>query len=135
MSLEAAIQALTAAVEANTAALQSAGVAAPASSNPPATPAPAEEKTAKRGRPAKEEAAAAPAAAPAPAPAAAPSRTRDEMNAAREKVKEKLGLEEAKKVISEVGKAAKRAEIADNLIVTVFDHCEQLLNGGADEDM
>jgi hypothetical protein len=98
MSLEQAIQALTAAVEANTAALKGAGASKPA---------------------------AAPAPAPAAKPAAAeyaPKHSKEEMTAALNEVKERFGTPVAKSIVTDVGKAAKMAEITDpKLIDACYD--------------
>lgn len=120
MSLEDAILKLVAATEANTAAVLAAG------GSPAAAPAaaPAADKAAGKGK--KTE---TPAAAPA-----APKITRDEVNAALEQVREKFGVEEAKKIISGEGKAPKRADIAEENFKAVYDACKAKMEGG-EEDM
>lgn len=121
MSLEDAILKLVAATEANTAAVLAAGGSAAAA---PAA-APAADKAAGKGK--KTETAAAPAPA-------APKITRDEVNAALEQVREKFGVEEAKKIISGEGKAPKRADIAEENFKAVYDACKAKMEGG-EEDM
>lgn len=118
MSLEDAILKLVAATEANTAAILAGGSAAAA----PAA-APAAEKAAGKGK--KE----------TPAEKAAPKITRDEVNAALEQVREKHGIEEAKKIISEQGKAPKRADIAEANFQAVYDACKAKMEGGDGDDM
>lgn len=94
MSLEQKIEALTAAVEALTAKINGAATAA--------APAPA------------------PAAAKAEKPAKAeytPKHSKDDMTAALNEVKEKFGTPVAKAIVTEVGKAAKMAEITDPKLI------------------
>ena len=123
MSLEQALAANTAAIEALTAALQAGGVPAATSTAAAEKPAKAEkapkaEKLAKAEKEAGYEA----------------KHDAREMQAALNKVKETKGVAEAKRIISEVGKAAKMAEITDpKLIDAVFDECEKVL--GSEEDM
>lgn len=93
MSIEQALAALTAALEANTAALGGAKAA------------PAAGKTDK------------PAAGKAAAAAYEPKHTKEEMQAALAEVKEKAGTPAAKEIITEIGKAAKMAEITDPKII------------------
>ncbi len=113
MSIEKALADLQAAVEANTAALAAlAGKAAAA---------PAAEETKKPVRPAKEK--------PADPPAA-PTIDRSKVNAALEEVKEKHGVEAAKNIISKVGGAAKRADIADDKLQAVYDACKEKAEDG-----
>lgn len=111
MSLEAAIEKLTAAVEANTAAL-AAGGAAPAA-------APAATTTTKGGKGGK-------------TTTTEPSVTRDQMVKALNDLKEKSGVAAAKKVVKEVGKAEKMADIADDKIEAVFKEATKALS--AEED-
>jgi len=94
MSLEQAIQALTAAVEANTAALKGAG-AKPAAS--------ASTTTTKAEKPAAAEYAA--------------KHSKEAMTAALNEVKERFGTPVAKSIVTDVGKAAKMAEITDPKLV------------------
>ncbi len=106
MSLEQAIQALTAAVEANTALLKGASVTksvvkedAPAADRPvkPAKPPKVEEKV----KPKSEF-------------------TREQMQAALSSLKEANGAPAAKAVIKEFGKVDKMADIADDDIDAVY---------------
>jgi hypothetical protein len=125
MSIEQALATLTAAVEANTAALLKAGgAAAPAAAAP-------EAEAPKRGRPAKTEAAAPVKSKPA--------HDRNAVNAALEEVKETHGVEAAKNIISKVGKAAKRADIAEENLTAVYEACKAKMEdadgGDADDDM
>ncbi len=110
MSLEEALAKNTAAVEALTAALAKQG----------ATPA-AEGKAEKGTKVTK-----------APAAPAAPKIDRSEVNAALEGVKEKLGVEKAKAIVSEAGKTTKRADIAEENFQAVLDACKKAMDG-ADE--
>lgn len=118
MSIEKALADLTEALNANTAALLKAGGATPN----PTTVAAMEEARDKKGpgRPKKEEA-AAPAAAPAPAAPKAPARTQEEMVAALEEVKDKISLDAAKKIITEVGGVEKRKDIPADKYAAVYD--------------
>jgi len=111
MSLEESILKLVAAVEANTAA-HLGGAAAPAA-------APAATKSTK--------AAKTETAAPAPAAPAAAAVDRSMVNAALEKVKEDKGVEAAKSIIKESGKATKRADIKDEDLQAVYDACKAAL--------
>lgn len=111
MSLEEALAKTTAAIEALTAVMSKGAAAAPAAT---------EGKTDKPARGTR-----APAAAPA-----APKIDRSEVNAALEGVKEKLGVEKAKAIISEAGKAAKRADIAEENFQAVLDACKKAIDAG-----
>jgi hypothetical protein len=131
MSLEQAIAALTAAVEANTAALQGSGAkpAAPA----PAAPAPAEAAApaaGKRGpgRPKKEDSEKGDGGYK-------PQYDKTKMMAVLNEVKEQHGVADAKKIIKEVGKADKMADIVDpKLIDDCYLAAKALLDGGDGED-
>lgn len=127
MSIEKLIAELTAALEANTAAmLKSGGTATAPAAAPTAAPAEAPAAEApKRGRPAK--------TAPAPE-AAAPTVDRSAVNAALEKVKEAHGVEAAKGIISKFGKAAKRADIADENLKAVYDACKAQMEPADEQD-
>lgn len=106
MSIETKIDELIAALNANTAAvLGNAGSTA--------TAAPAAEATekAKPGRPKKD-------AAETPAK---PKVSQEEMVAALELVKEKINLDAAKKLITEVGGVSKRAEIPADKYEAVYE--------------
>lgn len=96
MSLEQAIQALTAAVEANTAALKGG-----AATKPAAAPAPA--PAAKAEKPAAETYVA--------------KHTKEAMTAALNEVKERFGTPVAKAIVTDTGKAAKMAEITDPKLI------------------
>ena len=97
MSLEQAIQALTAAVEANTAALNGAGASKPAATT-----------STKAEKPA--------------ADAYTPKHSKEEMTAALNEVKERFGTPVAKAIVTDVGNAAKMAEITDpKLIDACYD--------------
>lgn len=113
MSLEEALAKNTAAVEALTAALAK-GVPAAAT----AAAAPASDASTGKG---KGKAAAAPAA---------PKIDRSEVNAALEGVKEKAGVEKAKAIIAEAGKAAKRADIAEENFAAVLAACKAVMDAG-----
>lgn len=121
MSIETKIDELIAALNANTAAILG---------NAGATGTTAEATTEKKGpgRPKKE---TAEAAAPAPAK---PKRTQEEMVAALEEVKEKINLDAAKKIISEVGGVSKRAEIPADKYEAVYDAAKAAVEA-ADEGM
>lgn len=105
MSIETKIDELIAALNANTAAvLGNAGSTA--------TAAPAAEATEKKpGRPKKD-------AAETPAK---PKVSQEEMVAALELVKEKINLDAAKKLITEVGGVSKRAEIPADKYEAVYE--------------
>lgn len=125
MSIEQALATLTAAVEANTAALLKAGGA------PAAAPAAADAEAPKRGRPAKTE-------TTPPAKATKPAHDRSAVNAALEEVKEAHGVEAAKNIISKVGKAAKRADIAEENLTAVYEACKAKMDeagGDSDDDI
>lgn len=125
MSLEQAIAALTAAVEANTAALMGVSAAAPASTaaEPPSA---ATEGTKKRGRPRKE--VATEAAAPD-----AGKYDKSAMQAVLNEVKEQHGVAEAKRIIKEVGKADKMADINDPKLIDACYLAGKALLDGEDE--
>lgn len=116
MSIEDAILKLAAALEANTAAVLASGGTAAA--------APAAEKTTKATKATKGE---------TTTEKAAPKVTRDEVNAALEKVKEKFGVEEAKSIISGAGKAPKRADIAEDNFAAVVAACAAKMEESTDE--
>lgn len=99
MSLEQAIEKLTAAIEANTAAVTAAAGSAPAA-------APAATGKGKKADTPK---------------ADTPKVTREQMTKALNDVKEAKGVDAAKGIIKDVGKAAKMADIADNLIEAVYN--------------
>lgn len=125
MSIEKALADLTEALNANTAALlKTGGTAAPAT---------ADSATEKRGpgRPKKED---APAPASAPAAPKAPTRTQEEMVAALEEVKDKISLDAAKKIISEVGGVDKRKDIPADKYAAVYDAAKAAVEA-ADEGM
>lgn len=120
MSIETLLSELKASVDRNTEALLSlakGGSAAPAAEKPAK---PAAEKPAK---PEKEEKA---------------KLTQDQVNAALIKLKDKFGMEHAKAIISEQGKAAKMAEIKPAQFQAVYDAAvakyEELENGGKQEE-
>lgn len=128
MSIEKALADLTEALNANTAALLKAAGTTPAAA---AVAEPATEKKGP-GRPKKEE-----AAAPAPAktaPAKAKARTQEEMVAALEEVKDKISLDAAKKIISEVGGVDKRKDIPADKYTAVYDAAKAALEPAAGED-
>lgn len=134
MSLEQAIAALTAAVEANTAALMGGSAAAAPASTAAEPPAAATEGK-KRGRPRKE--VATETAAPD-----AGKYDKSAMQAVLNEVKEQHGVAEAKRIIKEVGKADKMADINDpKLIDACYLAGKALLDGedegdeGDDDDM
>lgn len=64
--------------------------------------------------------------------------TQDQVNAALIKLKDKFGMEHAKAIISEQGKAAKMAEIKPAQFQAVYDAAvakyEELENGGKQEE-
>jgi hypothetical protein len=119
MSIEQALTDLTAAVKDLTAAMKAGATAGAAA-------APAAEKPAKGTK----------ATPPAPAPApAAPAIDRSEVNAALEAVKEKHGVDTAKKIISEAGGVAKRADIPESKFQAVIDACKAAVDGDGGDDM
>ena len=66
-----------------------------------------------------------------------PKITQDQVNAALVKIKDDFGMDEAKKIISEVGKVSKMGEIKPAQYQAVFDaavarHAE--LSGGGEDD-
>lgn len=111
MSIEDALAKLTAAVEANTAAIK-AGAGKPAADAPPAKP-----STESKGKGNKE------------TPPAKPKNDRSAVNAALEKVKEDKGVEDAKKIIAEVGGVAARKDIPEDKFDAVVDACKKVLDG------
>lgn len=115
MSLEDAINKLTAAVEANTAAVKGA-VAKPA-----ADAAAGKETKAKEAKETK---------------AAKPKNDLAAVNAALEKVKDAQGVPAAKKIISEVGGVAARKDIPESKYDEVVAACAKALEGegGGEED-
>lgn len=115
MSLEQALAENTAALQALTAALAKGGAAAAAPAAAPAAEKPPKGK--------KE------AAAPA-----APSIDRSTVNAALEEVKNKHGVEAAKKVIKEAGGVDKRADIPDDKLQAVYDAAKKAAEGGGEDD-
>ena len=118
MSLEQALAANTAALEALTAALKAAPTTA-------AAPAPKAEKPTKAEKAEKAEKAAAYEA----------RFDKAQMTAALNEVKEAKGVPEAKRIIKEVGKAEKMADIADPaLIDAVYDECKKVMSA-EDGDM
>lgn len=117
MSIEDALAKLTAAVEANTAAIKG-GAGKPAADSASTSTKPSTETKAKKE----------------PAPAK-PKNDRSAVNAALEKVKEDKGVEDAKKIISEVGGVAARKDIPEDKFDAVVDACKKVLEaGGGDED-
>lgn len=127
MSLEQAIAALTAAVEANTAALQGSG-AKPAAPAPAEAAAPAPAGKRGPGRPKKGEADAGDGGYK-------PQYDKTKMMAVLNEVKEQHGVADAKKIIKEVGKADKMADIVDpKLIDDCYLAAKALLDGGDGED-
>ena len=130
MSIEKALADMTEALNANTAALLKAGGTAPAA----AAAAVAEAATEKKGpgRPKKDEA-AAPATAKA-APAKSKARTQEEMVAALEEVKDKISLDAAKKIISEVGGVDKRKDIPADKYTAVYDAAKLALEPAGEEE-
>lgn len=128
MSIEKALADLTEALNANTIVLLKAGGTAPAA----AAAAVAEAATEKKGpgRPKKED-----AAAPAPAAPKAPARTQEEMVAALEEVKDKINLDAAKEIISQVGGVDKRKDIPADKYAAVYDAAKAALEAGEEADM
>ena len=117
MSIEQLIAANTAALEALTAAIKAGGTAAPAAET---TKVEKTEKTKVEKTKADEYEA---------------KHGASEMQALLNKVKETKGVADAKRIISEIGKAAKMADITDpKLVDAVFNECEKVL-GGDEEDM
>lgn len=130
MSIEKALADLTEALNANTAALLKAAGSAPAAA---AAAEPAEKKG--PGRPKKDTAAAEPAAEKPAAPAK-PTVTQEQMVAALEEVKDKISLDAAKKIISEVGGVDKRKDIPADKYAAVYEAAKAAIEGGEDgEDM
>jgi hypothetical protein len=117
MSIEKALADLQAAVEANTAALLSAGGKASTPNEGAA------ETKGKPGRPPKDN------------KSTTRSVDRSAVNAALEEVKEKLGVEEAKGIIKNVGGADKRADIADAKLQAVYDACKAKIDAAADDEI
>lgn len=113
MSIEEALAKLTAAVEANTAAVKAAGGAKPAAETK--TDKPASTKSTKTET-------------------AKPKHDRSAVNAALEKVKDDKGVEDAKKIISEVGGVAARKDIPEDKFDAVVAACEKVLAAGASDD-
>jgi hypothetical protein len=108
MSLEEKIETLTKAIEANTAA-----VSGGASADKPA-----------RGRPANS------------AKDEGPKVSRDEVNAALQKVKEDKGVKVAKEIIKSAGKASAMADIKEANFQAVMDECAKATDAaGGDDDM
>lgn len=125
MSIEKALADLTEALNANTAALLKAAGSAPAAA---AAAEPAEKKG--PGRPKKDTAAEKPAAP------AKPTVTQEQMVAALEEVKDKISLDAAKKIISEVGGVDKRKDIPADKYAAVYEAAKAAIEGGEDgEDM
>lgn len=93
---------------------------------PPTAAAPT---TAKADKPTATETKKTPPAKPKPA------HTRDEVEAALTQVKDKLGLEGAKKVIKEAGGVEKKAEIPDDKLDAVFAACEAAIAAAEEEAM
>jgi hypothetical protein len=113
MSIENALAALTAAVEANTAAIKAMGTAAPAA---------AAEKTTKPAKTGKSDG------------GYTPKHDKAQMQAALIEVKESKGVGEAKRIIKDIGKQDKMADIVSPEIVdAVYVECCKVLVG--DEDM
>ena len=127
MSIEKALADLAEALNANTAALLKAAVTAPAAAAAVAEAAPEKKGP---GRPKKDE-----GAAPAPAAQKAPARTQEEMVAALEEVKDKISLDAAKKIISEVGGVDKRKDIPADKYAAVYDAAKAALEAGEEADM
>lgn len=127
MSIEKALADLTEALNANTAAVLKAGGTAPAAAAAVAEAAPEKKGP---GRPKKDE-----AAAPATAAPKAPARTQEEMVAALEEVKDKINLDAAKKIISEVGGVDKRKDIPADKYAAVYDAAKAALEAGEEADM
>ena len=128
MSIEKALADLREALNANTAALLKAGGTAPAAA------AVAEAATEKKGpgRPKKDETAAPTTAKTAPAKAKA--RTQEEMVAALEEVKDKISLDAAKRIISEVSGVDKRKDIPADKYTAVYDAAKAALEPAGEEE-
>lgn len=117
MSIDKTIADLIAALDRNTAALTAAGTGAavPAAADKPKADKPKAEK--------KDE----------------PKITQDQVNAALIKIKDSFGMEHAKAIIKEVGKAEKMAEIKPAQYQAVHDaavakHAELSAGGGSNDD-
>lgn len=121
MSLEQAIEALTAAIQANTAALQA--ISAGSTKDSEATAKPEKASSAKA------------AAKPAPAAKSEPKRTRAEMQAAVNEVKERKGIKAAKGLIKRAG-FDKLADVTEDKYEELYEAAKRELEAddGAEED-
>lgn len=123
MSLEQAIAANTAALEALTAVLAGAKVSATTTTTTTTEKAPEVERTTKVKKTEKFTAYEA-------------RFDKAQMTAALNKVKEDKGVPEAKRIIKEVGKQDKMADIVDPAIIdAVCDECAKVSEASADDDM
>lgn len=138
MSLEAQIQALTEAVAENTKALlamTAAGVVAPAAVAAIAEEVKVDGKKAEETKPepARRTRRTKTEEKPAATEAPASKRSRGEMQAALNEVKEVFGTSRAKKVIADAG-FEKMADITEDKFDEVYDTCKSLIESAEESD-